>query len=89
MASIVKLAPTLIPPRTVALAIGNAYAEGILGLLSISAKPVVAFQSDLTGAVLLIVILLLAESHATSVPALPVNSIVSVVPLAGTKFNNA
>ena len=68
---------------------GNVYALGILGLLSICAKPDVAFQSDWTGAVLLIVILLLAESQATSVPLLPTKSIVSVVPLAGTKFNNA
>ena len=78
LASIVKLDPTLIPPRTVALAVGNEYAGGIVGLLSISAKPVVASQSDLTGAVLSIVILLLAESHATPVPLLPVNSMLSV-----------
>ena len=68
LASIVKLLPILIPPRTDGLAVGNVYALGMLGLLSICAKPDVAFQSDWTGAVLLIVILLLALSQATSVP---------------------
>ena len=37
---------------------------------------------------LLTVILLLTPSQEISVPLLPTNSIVSVVPLAGTKFNN-
>ena len=46
LASIVKLFPTLIPPRTDTLAVGNVYAGGMVGLLRISAKPDVAFQSD-------------------------------------------
>jgi len=75
--SIVKLAPTLNPPRTVDEAIGNVYAEGMLGLFRICANPDVASQSGWTGAVLLRVILLLAPSHVTDVSPLPVISMSS------------
>ena len=41
-----KLFPILTPPRTDGLAVGNVYAGGMVGLLRISARPDVAFQSD-------------------------------------------
>ena len=76
---IVKLAPTLIPPRSAAVAIGNIYAVGIDGLLRICANPVVAFQSALTGAVLVIVTLLEGPSQETVVPPEPPNSTVDAL----------